>query len=118
MIVVGGGTFLSLAFVLFLPGYVVVAALFPGDKRIDWLERIALSFGLSLAIVPLLGLFLSFTPLGLRFTPILGTMAAFVLSVCLIAYWRRMRLAPQDLVQRIPSHVPVDQNDSLACLGQ
>ena len=53
---------LSLAFVLFFPGYTLIAALFPAKGRLDGIERVALSFGLSLAVVPLIGLALNFTP--------------------------------------------------------
>ena len=54
------GNLLAILLVLFVPGYVLVAALFPGGvlpekPEIDWIERIALSFGLSIAVVPLLG---------------------------------------------------------------
>jgi uncharacterized membrane protein len=34
---------------------------------LDGIERIALSFGLSIAITPLLGLALNYTPFGIRF---------------------------------------------------
>lgn len=40
------------AFLLFIPGFVWSHVIFP-RKQIDWIERIALSFGLSIAIVPL-----------------------------------------------------------------
>ncbi len=56
--------FLGLLFVLFLPGYIFVAALFPKKADVDSIERVALSFGLSIAIVPLIGLILNYTPLG------------------------------------------------------
>lgn len=39
--------------VLFIPGYAATWALFPDDKEIDWIERIALSFGLSISLVVL-----------------------------------------------------------------
>jgi len=38
------------------------AALFPGKDDLDGIERIALSFGLSIAVVPLMGLALNYTP--------------------------------------------------------
>src|SRR5207245_4585088 len=62
LLLLGVGNLLAIVLVLFAPGYVLVAALFPRDVEIDWIERIALSFGLSIAVVPLLGLFLNFTP--------------------------------------------------------
>jgi uncharacterized membrane protein len=54
---------LGLAMVLFLPGYTLIAALFPEKEDLDGIERVALSFGLSIAVVPLMGLGLT-TPLG------------------------------------------------------
>src|SRR6266545_1597981 len=88
------GNLLAIFFVLFVPGYVLVAALFPGGQEIDWIERIALSFGLSIAVVPLLGLVLNFTPWGIRFVPIVATTAMFTVGVGCGAYWRRMQLSP------------------------
>jgi len=52
---------LGLHLVLFLPGYALIAALFPRKGDLDGIERIALSFGLSIAVVPLLGLALNYT---------------------------------------------------------
>ena len=91
------GNLLAILLVLFVPGYVLVAALFPGaiiegKPEIDWIERIALSFGLSIAVVPLLGLLLNFTPFGIRFVPIVATIALFTVGVGYAAYWRRMKL--------------------------
>ncbi|NOQ34054.1 MAG: DUF1616 domain-containing protein, partial [Methanosarcinales archaeon] len=57
---------LGLLLVLFLPGYSLIAALFPGKDDLDGIERIALSFGLSIAVVPLLGLGLNYTQYGIR----------------------------------------------------
>ncbi|HJJ86646.1 MAG TPA: DUF1616 domain-containing protein, partial [Methanocorpusculum sp.] len=48
--------------ILFIPGYVLIAALFPEKKSIDGIERFALSVGLSIAVVPLIGLVLNYTP--------------------------------------------------------
>ena len=99
LLALGIGNLLAILLVLFVPGYVLVAALFPGalvegKPEIDWIERIALSFGLSIAVVPLLGLLLNFTPWGIRFDPIVVTIALFTVGVGYAAYWRRMRLPP------------------------
>jgi len=56
-------------FVLFLPGYSLIRALFSG-KELDSIERFALSVGLSLALVPMAGLLLNYTPWGIRTTPV------------------------------------------------
>jgi len=87
---------LGLLFVLFLPGYALIAALFPGSKDIDWIERVALSFGLSIAVVPLLGLLLNYTPWGIRLESIITTVLMFTVGMCAVAYYRRMRLSVEE----------------------
>ncbi|MFQ5803985.1 MAG: DUF1616 domain-containing protein, partial [Candidatus Methylomirabilales bacterium] len=128
----GQGLLIAILLVLFVPGYVLVAALFPGDgglaefvkdlahagedaehgrdqkrKRepetdadtvdrredrkgeIDWIERIALSFGLSIAVVPLLGLLLNFS-FGIFLTPVVLSILIFSVGLGVVAYVRRM----------------------------
>ena len=89
----GVGNFFAILLVLFFPGYTVVASLFPNNE-IDWIERIALSLGLSIAVGPLLGLLLNFTPFGVSFAPNVATIALFTAGMGCAAYWRRMRLPP------------------------
>jgi len=60
---------LGAIFVLFLPGYSLIKALFP-EKELDNIERVALSIGMSLALVPITGLILNYTPWGIRTTPV------------------------------------------------
>lgn len=74
-----------------VPGYVLVAAIFPTNDRIDWFERLALSVGLSIAVVPLLGLILSFTPIGIGFESTLLSILAFSVTMGVLAYVRRMQ---------------------------
>jgi uncharacterized membrane protein len=129
----------GLGFVLFLPGYAFVAALFPERSEvvttepaqtedteqqetdakpnpvpgtdaaeetsqsdgfnplaerqgIDGIERTALSFGLSIAIVPLIGLILNFTPWGIRLAPIVLSITIFTLGCVAVAAKRRREL--------------------------
>ena len=137
----------GLAFVLFLPGYAFIAALFPEagepaeenqpaesndpDQRdssdkpapesgtsaaasestselsltsqnrsgIDGIERVALSFGLSIAIVPLIGLILNFTPFGIRLAPIAVSVSGFTLISVAVAAKRRNELPPDEQFQ-------------------
>lgn len=122
----------GLVFVLFLPGYAFIAALFPEagtsptamaeetttaeeadtigddsaaagmqDRGIDGIERVALSFGLSIAIVPLLGLALNFTPFGIRLVPIILTLSLFTVGMVVVAVVRRQQL-PADERFRVP----------------
>lgn len=89
-------TVLGIPMVLFLPGYSLIAALFPKKSDLDGIERLALSFGLSIAVVPLIGLGLNFTPFGIRLLPILICLSVFTIAMCRIAYWRRSKLAPEE----------------------
>jgi len=105
LLVVNSGTIVAVLFVIFCPGYALIAVLFPSSEEFGWIERIALSMGLGIAVVPLLGLILSFTSWGVRFTPIVVTVAAFTMIFDLIAYWRRMRLP---LANRLAARIDLD----------
>lgn len=83
---------LGLPLVLFLPGYALIAALFPEKSDLDGIERVALSFGLSIAVVPLIGLGLNYTPWGIRLLPILISLSVFIFIMCGLAYMRRAML--------------------------
>jgi uncharacterized membrane protein len=85
-------TVLGLPMVLFFPGYALIAALFPKKDDLDGIERTALSFGLSIAMVPLLGLALNYTPWGIRLIMILITISIFTLAMCRAAIMRRRGL--------------------------
>ena len=68
----------GLPFLLFFPGYVLVAALFVRKGGIDGIEKIALSFGISIAVTALIGLGLNYTLWGIRLEPVLFTISAFI----------------------------------------
>ena len=87
---------MGLPLVLFLPGYALIAALFPRKDDLDGIERIALSFGLSIAITPLLGLGLNYTPFGIRLTPILIVLSVFTISLAISTWVRRSRIREGD----------------------
>lgn len=92
---------LGLPMVLFLPGYALIAALFPGKTDLDGIERIALSFGLSIAVVPLIGLGLNYTPWGIRLIPILISLSLFTIIMCVVAVVRRSSL-PEGSAFEVP----------------
>ena len=70
----------AILIVLFVPGYVLLAALFPSDKGLNWIERGALSICLSIAVVTLLGIFINFTSGGIRLVSILSAITLFTLT--------------------------------------
>jgi uncharacterized membrane protein len=74
---------LGLSLVLFLPSYALIATLFPRKDDLDGIERIALSFGLSIAISPLLGLALNYTLFGIRLTPVLIVLMVFTIALAI-----------------------------------
>jgi len=84
---------LGSVFVLFIPGYVAVEALFPKGRELDGIERLALSAGLSLALVPLVGLLLNYTPWGIRLDPIMVSLTILTIGLALVAFARRFRLS-------------------------
>lgn len=136
---------LALPFLFFLPGYVIVAVLFPthggdaagsephgGDRRegnqreaagdrhdgwrvrfppldagpraaaaaissrrIDLVERAALSFGASVAVLPWFGLFLAETPWGFRTSAVTGGLSTLVLAGAAVGTVRRLQ-QPED----------------------
>jgi len=81
--------------VLFLVGYVTVELLYPDEGSLSDLERLALSIGLSLAIVPLLGLILNYTPWGIRLTPVLVTLLVYSITGGFGAAYRKYRHVKQ-----------------------
>jgi len=93
---------LGLPFVLFFPGYALIAALYPRKQDLDGIERLALSLGLSLAVVPLIGLVLNYTPWGIRLTPIVVSLTLFIAACALAAARQRGRLSP---AERFPADV-------------
>jgi hypothetical protein len=92
---------LGIIFILWLPGYTFIKALFPRPppskpatsltgtvQNLDAIERIALSIGLSLALVPITGLLLNYTPWGITLTPTVLSLAALTLASATAAVLR------------------------------
>jgi len=86
---------LGLPFILFIPGYTLLAALFPRRTDLRLTERVALSLGLSIAVVVLMGLMLNYT-WGLGVYPIVAALALFIFVTSAIAWYRRRRLPAEE----------------------
>jgi uncharacterized membrane protein len=99
---------LGLPVVLFFPGYTLLAALFPRKDSLGDIERFALSFGISIAVVPLIGLGLNYTPWGIRLYPIMISLFVFILVMSGIAWYRNRKLPDAEKISinvntKIPS---------------
>ena len=78
---------LGVIFVLFLPGYALIKALFPvnmpiktSTENLEALERFALSISMSIALVAIVGLLLNYSPWGIQ----LDAMVLSLLAITLI----------------------------------
>jgi hypothetical protein len=69
---------LGVIFVIWLPGYTLIKTLFP-RKELDNTERAALSLGTSIALIPLVGLLLNYSPWGIR--PVPSTLSLLALAI-------------------------------------
>ncbi|WP_227354024.1 DUF1616 domain-containing protein [Haladaptatus salinisoli] len=103
---------LGLPFVLFAPGYALVSLLFPGtgpSRRSGWTsparvrregitpgERAALSFGGSLALVPVLALSLSLASVPFEPLPVLVAVFGLTLTLSVFAALRRGNVPAED----------------------
>jgi uncharacterized membrane protein len=79
-------------FVLFIPGYTLIEALYPEERSLSPLERVALSIGLSIALVPLIGLLLNYTPFGIRLYPVLLSLSALSSFLSFIGAYRKYEI--------------------------
>jgi len=90
---------LGLPFILFIPGYILIFALFPTkktDKGIDNTERIAISLGLSIAIVALIGIGLNYSPLDIQLGSGVLTVFAFITLLGGVGVYRWYKTNPTE----------------------
>jgi len=105
---------LSIPIIIFIPGHVLICTLFPNkktDKGIDFTERIALSLGISLAIVPLFGIVLFYTIGRFELMSITLSLEAFILIMGSIAILRWFKIPPSNrFIPAINISVPKHEN--------
>jgi uncharacterized membrane protein len=85
-----------------LPGYALIAAVFPGQGDLEGLERLGLSLVFSISMVSLTAFLLALSPWGLRLSLLLLSLNLLTLLACGLAYWRRLKLPS---VERSALHV-------------
>jgi len=90
---------LGLLFLLFIPGYLLLFVLFPSkktDEGIDFIDRIALSFGISLAIVSLTGIALYYIAGKIELEYALISIFIFEIIIGVISVYRWFKTIPDE----------------------
>lgn len=80
---------IAIGAVSFVPGFMSLAALYPHPEEVMPHERAVLAFGLSLAVVSLVGLGLNFSPWGIRPIPFMAALALWDGAACGVTILRR-----------------------------
>lgn len=88
-------TIFTIPMILFIPGYLLTASAFPRKDGLNSVERIAISFGLSVVIAPILGLMLNFT-VGITLTSIIFLLYTYIVILSLIAIFFRYKLPKEN----------------------
>lgn len=122
----------GLVAILFAPGYALSGALFPGKQtgftavvrdryspdrnrtgHVTAIERIVLSIGLSVCIVPLIGLGLASTPQGIVSSTFVSAVGATTVLLAAVASFRRRSLHPRERFDPRPIGFLIDAWDEL-----
>ncbi len=82
------GSYLALALVILIPGYLAVISLFPAAGDLDLNRRFLLSLGASLLLAGLISLILYLTPRGLQAASLATILSFFVLFLAALSYLR------------------------------
>jgi len=97
----------GIAMLIFIPGYALVSALWPkarlsndsessdgemNSPSVDNLERVALSFGLSIAVLSITGLLLHFTGIGITLESTVVSNLVLIIALIAIAFFRRAKM--------------------------
>lgn len=87
---------LGTVMVLLSPGYALLLAICPRKGQLTIMERVVLSFGLSMAIVPLLLYPLNFTPWGIEPCSAFLTVLGFIITMFLAAFYRQSKMPAKE----------------------
>lgn len=91
-------------FILWFPGYSFIRAMFPSEsssktrgKDSDFMERTALSIGMSLALAATVGLLLNYTPWGIRLAPVIASLVSLTIVFATVAMIREHKTKTERL---------------------
>ena len=86
---------------VFLPGFAFIKALYPvtnpiktSSEDIDTIIRVALSIGVSLALLPMAALVLNYTPWGITFVSLSFSLLVLTFAFASVAIFREHKTAP------------------------
>jgi len=89
-------TIFGLSIVLFFPGYILTLVCYPKKKDLGNIERLAIGLGMSIVIVPILGLILNFS-IGLRLMTIYLSIIIYSIPMIMLAFYRRNKLNEDEI---------------------
>lgn len=89
----------ALPVLFIIPGYCLIAILFPKNDDLGLVERLMLSIGFSIVIVPLIGFALNFTPWGIQLEPIVVAIILLTWVMVLFAHYQRAVLPREERFQ-------------------
>ena len=102
--------FVSLVIALFVPGYFITLAFFAKKGEISSLERVTLSFVLSITFLPLLVLFENIAlKIPINIYSVGGSFALLILVGLLTYLWRTRIQNPPSLCQKLMPSVPREE---------
>jgi len=99
---------LGLGFVLFIPGYCLQAFAFPSRSEVDGKERLAISFGLSLAGIPALAMVLDYLPWRITLWSVSFGIFCIIFLFSILGLIRRSRLPEAERYLPLEGLQPAD----------
>jgi len=87
---------LNLLLIVFLPGYMLIAFLFPKKGDLDLIERVVLTVIFSVVITALTGMILNYTRPGIHIETMLLSLVLITLVLSALTILRRNRLSPEE----------------------
>lgn len=87
---------LGFAILILFPGYLFIGALYPKKDSLSYINRIALSLGLSIVIVVFIGLVLNYLPWDIGLHPLILSISIFIFFLATITWYIRSHYHPDE----------------------